>query len=256
MKKSKIFITGVSSGIGRGLVKKLIKEGHNVAGVARREDLLRSLKKELEDNPLFFYKVADVGKESDWNEIINWLKREKFMPEIVIFNAAILENDLIDGLNFDLTKKMININFLGVMYGISLFLKITKNAQYLAISSSSALKGSGLEGVGYAASKAALSIGFESLYQKYKGSNLVFKTLFFGPVRTGMSPFTKNPPLSLTEDQAVEAVVISLSSSRALHFYPFVFFFFLKFMKLLPQSLYFKILSIHESFRSNFRSSR
>lgn len=253
MKKSKIFITGVSSGIGRALVKRLIKEGHSVAGVARREELLVSLKKELGENPPFFYLAEDVGKESGWNKIIDFLKDKQFVPNIIIFNAAILENDLSDGLIFDLTKKMIEINFLGVIYGISLFLKLTKNAQFLAISSSSALKGSGSEGVGYAASKAALSIGFESLYQKYKGSNLIFKTLFFGPVKTSMSPFTKYPLLTLTEDQAAGAIIDSLNSQKVLHFYPAIFFVLFKFIKLLPQNLYFKILSLHENFRNKLR---
>jgi len=49
----KILITGASSGIGRELAKQLVKDGHVVWGVARRENLLNDLKKELGD--LFFY---------------------------------------------------------------------------------------------------------------------------------------------------------------------------------------------------------
>lgn len=255
MEKSKVFISGVSSGIGRSLTKKLILDGHIVFGVARRVELLKSLQDELNDAVAFSYMSADCSQESDWKEIINQLKKKNFIPDIVIFNAAILENDLEEGLNYDSTKRMIETNFLGIMYGISLFLELIKKpTQFLTISSSSAFKGSGVEGVGYAASKAALSIAFESLYQKYKKSHLVFKTIFFGPVISGMSPFTKAPPLSLKEEEAVDAIIASLNSDKSLHYYPFIFFLFFKLIKLLPQNLYFKILSLHERLRNKFRS--
>ncbi len=55
-----VLVTGVSSGIGRILTKKLIDQGFRVWGIARREDLLKSLKKELRSKN-FFYLVVDTA---------------------------------------------------------------------------------------------------------------------------------------------------------------------------------------------------
>lgn len=43
-----VFITGISSGIGRALTERLITEGHCVWGIARREDALAILRRDLE----------------------------------------------------------------------------------------------------------------------------------------------------------------------------------------------------------------
>ena len=43
----KILITGTSSGIGRELARQLAEAGHQVWGIARRKDLLESLRHEL-----------------------------------------------------------------------------------------------------------------------------------------------------------------------------------------------------------------
>jgi len=69
-------ITGASSGIGRELAKQLVKDGHAVWGVARRENLLNDLKKELGD--LFFYTAGDVSMENEALKIAEEMKRNNF----------------------------------------------------------------------------------------------------------------------------------------------------------------------------------
>lgn len=43
----KVFITGVSSGIGKALTTRLVKAGHEVWGVARRREALEELQTNL-----------------------------------------------------------------------------------------------------------------------------------------------------------------------------------------------------------------
>lgn len=246
---AKYLITGVSSGIGRALTKKLINNGNMVWGIARREKLLRSLKKEI-DSKKFTYTMGDQAKNRIWQSLLKQFKRRKFNPDVVIFNAAISENDLKDGINISALEDIMEINFLGIMRGINILLPFVKPAvQMIAISSFSALKGSGVEGIGYAASKAALSVGFESLYQKYKDKNIIFKTIYFGPVYAGMGPFKKYPLFVLSEGQAVKFIISSVKSKKVLYYYPKSIFFIMKLIKLLPSGIYFKILSKMESFR-------
>ena len=192
-----------------------------------------------------FYPFADPISFS--RDLFFFGERSRCSPQvqkdIVIFNAAIFENDFINGLDFEKTRKMIEINYLSVIKGIqALFPLLKTNSQVIAISSSSALKGSGEEGIGYAASKAALSIAFESLYLKYR-NKIHFKTVFFGPVKTGMSPFSRHTILSLSEEDAVRAVIKSIERGDVISYYPLIIFYAYKLAKLLPSSYYFKFLT-------------
>lgn len=250
---SKFLITGVSSGIGRALTKELILRGETVWGIARRQDLLKSLSKEL-DSKNFIYTVMDQTHHQEWQSLVNFFKRKKFTPNIIIFNAAISQNDLLDGINLAALENMLDVNFLGIIRGIKSLLEIVKpKTQFIAISSFSSLKGSGLEGIGYAASKAALSVGFESLHQKYKDMGIIFKTIYFGPINSGMGPFRKNVPFILSENQAVKCIIDSTKSNRGQFFYPKNIFFIFKIIKLLPSDIYFKILTKMESIHSKLK---
>lgn len=236
-------ITGVSSGVGRALVKKLVWEGNEVWGVARRLELLADLKSELDKGSGFYYTSMDVSSREGWVKLTRRLKHLSFIPEIIIFNAGILENDLEHGLESKITERLLSINFLGVIYGVECLLKIVKpGSQFIAISSSSALKGAGSEGVGYAASKAALSVAFESLYHKYKKRRIKFKLVFFGPIKGGMNPFMKPLPLATSLEAAVEKITRAVNGG-AIHYYePWFLFFFLRIIRILPARIYLKIL--------------
>lgn len=250
---TKYLITGVSSGIGRNLTKMLVNRGNIVWGIARREVLLKTLEKELHSKR-FIYRVMDQAENSDWNLLVKYFSKKRFTPDIIIFNAAIQKFDLENGINIDFLEKSFEVNFLGVMKGINYLLTLVKpKSQFIAISTFSALKGSSLEGVGYAASKAALSIGFESLYQKYKKRGILFKTIFFGPVNSGMGPFKKSP-FVLSEEEAVQNIIRSIRGAQGQYYYPATIFTVMKLIKLLPSSIYFKILSVMESIHSKFQS--
>ena len=132
--------------------------------------------------------------------------------------------------------------------GIKVLVKTAgPNTEFIAVSSSSALKGSGIEGIGYPSSKAALSIAFESLPQKYQGK-YIFKTIYFGPINSGMSPFKKNSFFMLSEKQAVEKIIQASLGKKVVYYYPAVLFFILKIVKLFPSKIYFYLLSQMEGF--------
>lgn len=90
----KVLITGASSGIGRELTKDLCLKGYSVIGVARGEGKLESLKKELPKSAKYSFITADLSSKEVWEKIILVLKREKTIPDIVIFNAATWEKSL------------------------------------------------------------------------------------------------------------------------------------------------------------------
>jgi len=248
-------ITGVSSGIGRALTKRLIGEGHRVMGIARRNEHLQELKVELNNNQNFSFITIDLAQETAWKDITGRLAQDKFMPNIVIFNAAIFEKDYLSRkLDFIQMRKSFEINFFSIIKGFETLIDIVKpKTQFIFISSSSAFKGSGAEGIGYPASKSALSTAFESLYQKYK-RKYRFKIIYFGPIKTDMLPSASRLTPILSPDQAVEKIVRVIQAYRVINYAPGILFLFLRFIKVLPDYLYLTILSLIDIL--HFKSSK
>ena len=237
-------ITGVSSGLGRELTKTLVKQNHHVFGLARRKDLLQSLKTELGKPDHYDFIDIDIAEENAWKKIVAAVAKINFTPNVVIFNAAIFEKDYLGKeLNYNQTKNIFEINLFSVIRGFEELIKIAKpGTQFVFISSSSALKGSGAEGIGYPSSKAALSIAFESLYQKYRGRYRL-KLIYFGPIHTDMLPFKSRFTPVLSKEQAVQKIIRTVSSGRAIVYYPGILFLFLRIIKLLPDFIYLTILN-------------
>ena len=248
----RFLITGVSSGIGRTLAKDLVLKGNEVWGIARRKELLQELSYELKNSGRFFYSVADVSQEDDWKQLITEMSQKEYHPDTIIFNAAILKPDLNKDIHIGLLQETFSVNFFGVIQGIGLLLDyVKKKTQFLAISSLSAFKGSAIEGIGYPASKAALSIAFESLYLKYK-NKFIFKTLFLGPVAGGVNHFKKPSFFVASEERTAQKIEQCLNKSNEIIYFPWLYFFIMRILKLFPAEVYFKLLSTKERFGNNF----
>lgn len=236
-----VLITGVSSGIGNTLTKQLIKKGFRVWGVARRKNLLKQLEADLQSKH-FIYTVADIIGENFWDHLFRDFKRQKFIPHIVIFNAAINENDLVDGIGLSKLRRIMETNFFSVVKGVKLISeRYLTRLHFIAISSTSAFKGNHNEGIGYAASKGAVSNAFESLFQKYQNSRINFTTIFLGPVVTDMIRFVKRPPLTLNKEQVAEYILRAIYEKKPFYYYPKTVFKFLSIMRLLPKESFFRL---------------
>ncbi|MFC0178905.1 SDR family NAD(P)-dependent oxidoreductase [Thorsellia kenyensis] len=83
----KIFITGTSSGFGKAIATKFVKEGHLVVGTARRSNKLLELKNDLGDN--FHPITLDVTDSIKTKEVIERCLIEFGFFDIVINNAGL-----------------------------------------------------------------------------------------------------------------------------------------------------------------------
>lgn len=240
----RICITGASSGIGRELVKQLIRDGHTVWGVARRENLLAELKKELKTDNQFFYTACDVSVAEELQKVVQAMEQKQFAPEVFILAAGIFTDDITPEFNYLMFKKMVDANLYGTLNLVDLFLPVLLKrgeGQFIALSSTTALKPS-LRGVGYPAGKAALGIVFRGLDLAYRKRNVTFSTVYLGPVATGMWNAKKS---FVVADKSYIATTIKqvVKTRKPFYYIPF-WSTLLARMSFLPDRLYIQLTEL------------
>ena len=110
------FITGASSGIGAALAGQLTAAGHQVSAVARRQQRLAALSKQLD---AFHGYVADVGDAASLATAIGTAKAKSGAIDVAILNAGIYQPQ--DGTKIDpqIYANHMTINYLGVVNALA-----------------------------------------------------------------------------------------------------------------------------------------
>ena len=169
-----VIVSGASSGIGKGLVKKLIDEhGCRVIGIARNEAKMKKLVAELGEQARFFsYFLFDVSVKENWKTFADALREQGIQPDILINNAGILPKfDKFLNYSIEDIDRAMQINFYSSVYSMNALLPMlmqSKAAGVVNIASSAAL--CSLAGTSvYSASKAALKSLTESIREECRG---------------------------------------------------------------------------------------
>lgn len=206
-----VVVTGASSGIGRGLVKRLIKDHRcTVIGIARNESKIKSLIEELgNDAYLFSYKLFDVSKKENWESFANELKESKKDVDIIINNAGTLPKfNQFANYSIEDIEKAMRVNFYSCVYSMRCMLPIilrSDSGAIINIASSAAL--CSLAGTSiYSASKAALKSLTDAIREEYRNR------CYIGLVCPG---FTKTDIfLNQTKDTGAKEKVLELVSTN------------------------------------------
>jgi len=235
----KIFITGVSSGIGKTLTTELIKLGHEVWGVARRQEELESLKRNLNSTHLYLSR-CDIESLDDMKNVTGEMKNKNFLPDIIVLNAAVHLQNPKNNFDLELYRKSFDINLYGALFWVKEFLDefLKRNkGQFIAISSTSAFR-HGYGGISYSASKAALSLTFRRLRVHFAKTDLKFSTVYFGPISTKLWRGPKIPVIIPSVDRAAKYIVKIFNKSDGEYYFPFFTTLLSRFSTLLPESLF------------------
>ncbi len=221
----KIFITGLSSGIGKESSKQLVAAGHEVWGVARRYHLLEKLSEEV-NSDLFHFDQCDINNRSEVRDVCQRMQAKHFLPDVVILNAAIDREDIYPYFSEVLTHEIFRTNLEGALVWVSAFIEPFLNrgsGQFIAISSLFA-NWPDKSCVAYSASKAGLSMAFRGLRLRYSKSMLSFKILYLGPVNTQINPRFKDNPhdkksFIISHPEDVARYLTKIIHNRRLDFY-------------------------------------
>lgn len=226
-----IFITGVSSGVGRALAGQLIREGHSVWGVARRRELLEGLQTEVaSDN--FFFSVCDVANYDDVRRACAHMSQNHFFPDVVVLNAALFETDMAPHFSSKAFERVMQTNVFGALAWVDAFIEEffrRGHGQFIAISSIAAFRPDPLR-IAYPASKAALAMAFRGLRARYQTSKICFTTIFFGPLATPMSVHVRRDEsgrimgksfLVGSPEDAACTIIRAMKEKKTRYFFPF-----------------------------------
>lgn len=219
-----ICVTGASRGLGRSLCKCLVTRGHRVWGVARDEKKLHALMASLPQG-MFFASALDLGDAASVTAWTQELVSASFVPDIIVLNASIQENDM-DAGSYDhsVGHHVLQVNLEGALQCVEEFLPTflkRGRGRFVAVTSTVALRPS-VRSTSYAASKAGLAMAFRTLRLRFAPRSVQFALAVLGPIATEMWEGTKDSFLIPSVDQTAESLAsFVLSSAETLH-YPFL----------------------------------
>ena len=197
-----IVITGASSGLGEAAARHLSAQGAVVVLGARRLDRIEALAAELRaagGNALA--QATDVVDRHQVQALVDSAVREFGRVDVLINNAGLMPQSMLDKLRIDDWDRMIDVNIKGVLYGIAAVLpqmQAQKSGHIINVSSVAGHR-VGPGGAVYSATKHAVRVISEGLRQEVKPYNIRTTIISPGAVATEL-------PGSVTEPGAAEGI--------------------------------------------------
>jgi NADP-dependent 3-hydroxy acid dehydrogenase YdfG len=197
-----VVITGASSGLGEATARLLSAQGASVVLGARRIDRLRVLADELSRRGGKALAVpTDVIQCDQVKRLIDAAVQTYGRIDVMINNAGLMPQALLERLKIDEWNRMIDVNIKGVLYGIAAALphmKQQKAGHFINVSSVAGHRvGPGF--AVYAATKYAVRALSEGLRQEVKPYNIRTTVISPGAVATEL-------PNTVTDPQAAERI--------------------------------------------------
>ena len=243
--KKIIWITGASSGIGKALAIKFAENGWIVAASARRENLLNELK-QINQNIYPF--PLDVTEIENCKTVAKKILEQFKDIDICVFGTGMHDPKSEKTFNLKKIREIMEVNYFGTMNSINSiyeYFSEKKSGQISIISSVAGYRGLPAAGA-YCASKAALTSFAESLNFDMLKKNVRVSLVSPGFIKTPMTDQNDFPmPMIKSPEFAAEQIYIGLTKKTGfeIHF-PKTFTYFLKFLRILPNSIYFKLIDL------------
>src|SRR4051812_42242226 len=247
-----VFITGASSGIGRGLSLELARRGASLGLLARRREMLEELVAEVEGaGGRALALPADVTDAASVKQAADNLRERFGRIDVLIANAGVGATTHAKDLKADEFAQVVNINLLGAVNSVTAVVPemVEQGSGHLvAISSLAAYRGLPKSGA-YCASKAALSAFFESLRLDLRGTGVDVTIIHPGFIKTPLTAgrHAQMPYLMELED-ATKKIVRAIEARKKSYAFPWQLASLVRAAMLMPNFLYDRI-AVKNSFR-------
>ena len=247
MTKSKFcgvaWVTGAGKGIGRSLSRDLATMGRRVA---RTEKDLLSLKTETggASGEIAIF-PADIENPREIQGQIDKIQNEIGPIQLAILNAGTYIRFGLDDFSIDAFKKQLDVNVMGTVNCLAPLMhemKIRRQGHIVIVSSLSSYRGLPFASA-YGASKAALTNMCEALKPELEKCNVKISVVHPGFVRTPLTEKNKfEMPFLVEADYASRQILKGIWQNKFEIVFPPLFGLILKFLRILPYSIYFTIM--------------
>jgi len=213
-------ITGASSGIGYELAKLFAREKHNVILVARREERLDQITRELEEN----YKVMthviirDLSQSQSVREIHDWVKKNDIRIDYLINNAGFIVYGSFSDTQWEEEQRMMQLHMNAMAHMIKLFLPDMINNKFGRILNIGSI-GSFVPGpynAIYCATKSYMLSLSEAIAEELHGSGVTVTTLCPGGTMTEFETKARRKHLNVPDSKGMKASKVASIAYRAL----------------------------------------
>lgn len=229
-----VLITGASSGIGRGVALELARRGARLGLLARREEVLADVVREIEHNPRInnhpdsaqlkaLVLTGDVRDAESMRRTAENMRREFGPIDVLIANAGVATSRDAAELDAEEVAGVINVNVIGAANSVAAVLpEMIKRGQgqLVVISSLAAYRGLP-KSAAYCASKAAVSAFFESLRLDLEPKGIDVTIIHPGFIKTPLTAGRQaKMPYLMELDDAVQKIVRVIEQRKKSYAFP------------------------------------
>ena len=184
-------VTGASSDIGKGVVKKLVDEGAKVVLVARKLEGLENTRKEIGKEESTASVTCDLTDESQVMQAVNQIIDTYGKIDILVNNAGAINDPVhFHQMKNSEIKKLIDVNMFGVFHMTKAVLEKmydVKNGVIVNIGSISGERAvPRVHLAAYSATKAAITMFTKAIAVEYARSNIRCNCVNPGIINSGM----------------------------------------------------------------------
>lgn len=221
LKGKVIVVTGASQGLGKELVYQFSKEKARLILVARSEDLLKKIRKELVDNVEYF--VCDIRDLKQVRDTTKKISKEYDRVDILINNAGVWTDNQLEKERPELRENALATNVLGhIQFTEELLPVLEKNKQatILNVISSSGVpdipSGSNTLWRTYGASKWGMAGYSHALRESFRDTKIKVISYFPGGFdgnlfENAKRPNPHNQPWMMKTKDVAEIIVFALT---------------------------------------------
>jgi NAD(P)-dependent dehydrogenase (short-subunit alcohol dehydrogenase family) len=238
----RVWITGASSGIGRALALAYAAKGATVAASARRADELDQLAAVAPDRITAV--PVDVTDEAAMVRAAAAIE-EKGPLDLAVFNAGTHQPVSVEAFDTAPFRRLMEINYIGTVNGIAAVLPrfIARRGGHIAVVSSVAGFRGLPQAAAYGPTKAALINLCEALKLDLDRHGVRISVINPGFIRTPLTDRNPFPmPFLMEAEDAAQRIVQGIERNAFEITFPRRFTYLLKIMRMLPYSLYFRLI--------------
>lgn len=212
-KNKTVLITGASSGIGYEMTPYFARDGYNLVLVARSEEPLRKLAKNMEQQfgVQAFVLVKDLAQPSAPEEVYRELTEAGISVDVLINNAGYGTFGLFTDTPLDKELQMLQLNIVALTHLTKLFARdmLKKGSgKILNVASTAAFQPGPLMAA-YYASKAYVLSFTEALANEFEGTGVTISALCPGPTESGFQKAAAMEKSKLVQNKIMDTDTVA-----------------------------------------------